>query len=241
MSWQVYFKSLNLIILSLIKQMDLNSSLPYEEELKKIEQDFSDANEKYLFPHFLCKVDNINKVNIIYVKSKINECIYACTNILFDKNNYPIIIIFDKQNEKNDMTHYKHISSKNFSYETKLFIDFISPLISVKYFEANKVNETTKKIKINLDNNITYYLSEPFYSGYDDRFYRDDFIKEKIEIKNKRKPTDILIYTDGTLLSQNSLFIKYFQYYGGGIVAGYFGNPNKRNIPFDSGQSIAIF
>jgi len=175
------------------------------------------------------------------VKSKINECIYACTNILFDKNNYPIIIIFDKQNEKNDMTHYKHISSKNFSYETKLFIDFISPLISVKYFEANKVNETTKKIKINLDNNITYYLSEPFYSGYDDRFYRDDFIKEKIEIKNKRKPTDILIYTDGTLLSQNSLFIKYFQYYGGGIVAGYFGNPNKRNIPFDSGQSIAIF
>ena len=62
---------------------------------------------------------------------------------------------------------------------------------------------------------------------------------EKKILKNKRKPTDILIYTDGNTRSFSSLLIKSLQYYGGGIVVGYFGIPNKTDIPFDSAQSTS--
>lgn len=66
-------------------------------------------------------------------------------------------------------------------------------------------------------------------------------IIERKSLKNKRKPTNILIYTDGSLVSAVAIFIKNFQYYGGGIAVGYFGNPHKSNIPFDSAQSSGIY
>ena len=95
-----------------------------------------------------------------------------------------------------------------------------------------------EKIPVNFAENIINYLSEPIDVGYE---LNEEIIKRKKSLKNKRKPTDILIYTDGSLLSMSSLFMKIFQYYGAGIVAGYFGNPNKKNIPFDSAQSSSIY
>ena len=58
-----------------------------------------------------------------------------------------------------------------------------------------------------------------------------------MKLKNKRKPTDIIVFTDGFSYSATSLLLKYLQYNGGGITVGYLGNPNKRNIPFDSSLS----
>ena len=65
----------------------------------------------------------------------------------------------------------------------------------------------------------------------------EELINRKKKLINKRKPTEIIIYTDGYSFSAASNFVKYAQYYGGGIVTGFFGNPTKDNIPFDSGQS----
>jgi hypothetical protein len=48
-----------------------------------------------------------------------------------------------------------------------------------------------------------------------------------------------LICADGNSTSVAAVFIKNFQHYGAGIVAGYFGNPHKNNIPFDCAQSTA--
>ena len=59
----------------------------------------------------------------------------------------------------------------------------------------------------------------------------------KMTLKNKRKPTDIIVFTDGFSFSAASLLLKYLQYNGGGITVGYLGNPNKRKIPFDSSLS----
>ena len=56
-------------------------------------------------------------------------------------------------------------------------------------------------------------------------------------MKNPRKPTEILVYTDGFSYSATSFLLKYLQYYGGGITAGYFSNPNLENIPYDSSLS----
>ena len=50
-----------------------------------------------------------------------------------------------------------------------------------------------------------------------------------------RKPTDILIFTDGYSFSARSTFIKKVQLNGGAIIIGYRGNPNLNK--FDSSQS----
>ena len=59
----------------------------------------------------------------------------------------------------------------------------------------------------------------------------------KLKLKNKRKPTDLIVIADGYSYSATSFFLKYLQYYGGGITVGYFQHPNKKNIPFDSSLS----
>ena len=83
----------------------------------------------------------------------------------------------------------------------------------------------------NVINNITY----PFT-----RFgqYRDEFNNIKKLIQNKRKPTEILIFTDGYSASSASLFTKSLQNEGGAIIAGYNGNPENKEI-FDSSQHFS--
>ena len=75
----------------------------------------------------------------------------------------------------------------------------------------------------------------PFiYNGKD---FGSEINSIRKKLKNPRKPTEILIYTDGFSYSATSFLLKYLQYYGGGITAGYFTNPNLENIPYDSSLS----
>ena len=55
-------------------------------------------------------------------------------------------------------------------------------------------------------------------------------------MKNKRKPTEILVLTDGYSFSAASLYIKYLQKQGGAVVVGYSGNSYDDSI-FDASQS----
>ena len=186
---------------------------------------------------FKCRVDEINRVNVYYIKSFSPEnhtlykeiffnCIY-----LFDQNKYPIIVILNKNNG-------------GYADLPKLMLELISPLISISKFMATKINKYMKKrknlfkfdniIEIDYGENNKVNLSEPLE---DLIWINEEIINHKKKLKNKRKPTDILIYTDGYSFSAASTFIKYIQYYGGGIVVGFFGNLNVNNIPFDSGQS----
>ena len=59
----------------------------------------------------------------------------------------------------------------------------------------------------------------------------------KSQLKHKRRPTDIITIADGFSFSSTSMFLKFLQYYGGGITVGIFGHPRKKNIPFDSSLS----
>ena len=52
-------------------------------------------------------------------------------------------------------------------------------------------------------------------------------------MKNIRKPTKILVITEGYSISVAGSFIKYLQYNGDTITAGYFSNPIKNKILFD--------
>jgi hypothetical protein len=76
-----------------------------------------------------------------------------------------------------------------------------------------------------------------FYS-----FYSKKFMEEKrrkyIETKNTKKPTEIIIFTDGFTFSCGSVLIKNMQVYGSAIVVGYQANKNITDKKdFDASQS----
>ena len=175
-----------------------------------------------------CKIDEYNKVNVYYIQSfsNINHLSYKesflnCVS-LFDKNNYPIIVILNK-------------NDGGYADLSKLTLELISPFVSITKYMAIKLNKNNENaIKVDYGENITGYISEP---EEDLIWLNNEIIKHKKNIKNKRAPTDILIFTDGYSFSAAATFIKYLQYYGGAITAGYFGNPKLYNTTFDSGQS----
>ena len=204
-------------------------------KIMNIQWDYSYGNKSKNI--FKCRVDKQNKVNVYYIRNFCPENItlykdlfYKCVN-LFDQNKYPIIIILN--NNDGGQAHLP-----------KIMIELISPLVSVSKFISKKVNSFMKNnknlfdidniIEVDYGENNKGYLTKPIE---DLIWLNEELINYKRKLKNKRKPTDILIYTDGYSFSAASNFIKYFQYYGGGIVTGFFGNPSKNYIPFDSGQS----
>ena len=236
-------KKLNIkyVILSQNKIKDLNSTLLKKYDYRKIENKEWDDDDNSLFDFFHCRIDNENKINIFSLDSLASfeigysnseKIFYKCVK-LFDKNNYPIVVIFNKN--FNCKGCYHLFIPPPIPFLQKFFIEFISPLISVKYYKAEKIHEMSSlKIPVEYGDNKISYFSEPL--DLPSNIYQI-LIDGKKKLKNKRKPTDILIYTDGNTRSFSSLLLKSLQYYGGGIVAGYFGIPNKKDIPFDSAQS----
>ena len=224
------------VIISQNQIGDLNDTLISEIEYKKEEKkEDNDIQWEVTHDLFKCKVDNGNQANIFYLHNSNPSSepydnyegnLINCID-LFDQNNYPIIVIFGK-NVRYDAPHLP-----------KYLVELISPLISMKYYKADKIHEVSlEKIPIEYGvKNFSYY-KVPIDLSYE---LNEKLIEKRKTLKNKRKPTDILIYTDGNLVSVDAVFMKSFQYYGAGIVAGYFGNPNKNNVPFDSAQSCGIF
>ena len=209
---------------TLIKQFEEPKIENKEEKEIEWEITYSDL--------FKCKVDNQNQVNVYFLESldsskgyiDYEEKIINCID-LFDQNNYPIIVILGK----NANYYAPHLP--------KLLTELISPLISMKYYKAEKIHRISPaKIPVEYAEKNISYFAEPIDLSYE---YNEKLIEKKKTLKNIRKPTDILIYTNGNMASTAAVFIKNFQHYGAGIVAGYLGNPHKNNIPFDSAQSTS--
>ena len=204
---------------------------------------------------FKCLVDEEKQINLYYINSfqpvnreKYINTIENCVN-LFDANTYPIVVI-------NEFNTGGYISL------SQLFMGVLSPLIPINLFKGRlRVTDAFKKSD-DLDGYITNnytnintcqkasfedLINGKIKANYSDIYLTETFyinnitIHNKIEeirgkMKNKRKPTEILILTDGYSFSAASLYIKYLQKMGGAIVAGYFGNPKSSAI-FDSSQS----
>ena len=234
------------LIMSKSEIPELNNTLIKQYEDKQ-EEDTKKSDEGIQWDYnndwAKCRIDSQNQVNVFNI-DKINSNVnsysndinklYQCID-LFGQNNYPIIIIFNK-----------NVNLLDIKILPKILIELISPLISARYYTAFKtLRVSSEKIPISYaENNISYY-EEPkdLGLGFSELLSSEEkegIIKRKISLKNKRKPTDILVYTDGTLVSTAAVFMKIFQYYGSGIVTGYFGNPHKNSIPFDSAQSSGI-
>jgi hypothetical protein len=210
-----------------------------------------------------CSTDDEEEINIFYIttflpkdKDAFIENIENCYFNFFDKNKYPILVI-------------SHLNEGGYVYLSQLFLGIISPLLSINmykgrirltdsfketddiiyYIETNLTNsnnclhtnyEQLKKnyVKVDYGDNIQQDLSEMFFLNNITIHNRIENWRKKMNYK--RKPTEILIFTDGYSFSAASLFMQYLQRSGGAIIASYLGNPNyidRDDIPFDISQS----
>ena len=205
---------------------------------------------------FKCHADSENNVNVYYVHSftafdipKYIEAIKACVE-LFDDNSYPIIVINDLNNGGAVVL-------------AQIFLGILSPLMPINKFKGRfritdsfiNSEEISQYIKTNFTNiyncesaSYDYLINGEKGTNYSNNeklseiFYlTNSTIQEEIEkirktMKNKRKPTEILVLTDGYSFSAASLYIKYLQKQGGAVVVGYSGNSYDDSI-FDASQS----
>ena len=205
---------------------------------------------------FKCCVDNDNNVNVYYIHSfeatevdRYIDKIIKCVE-LFDENSNPIIVINDR-------------NSGGVVKLSQFFLGVLSPLMSINLFKGrfrltnNFINtkEVSDYISSNFTNiyncssasydylikgqkNINYTkeenLSEIFYLT--NSSLQEEIEKIRAKMKNKRKPTEIIVLTDGYSFSAASLYIKYLQKQGGALVIGYSGDIYNEST-FDSSQS----
>ena len=203
------------------------------------------------------KLDNDKKVNVIYqssfdIREYDNEIDFFFKEILnnMNENDYPIIIIEDFNKGGNIMFSYiiqtlinyklSNIKSReSFRISNKLGIALpdnfnIFDLKTCQKIELNTLirNKETDNYNNKITHNRTKIVS--IYNTY-------KHIKDKIKYyKNKkRKPTEIIIFTDGFSYSATSYFIKDIQESGNAILIGYNGNPSekKKKDKFDASQS----
>jgi len=207
-----------------------------------------------------CRVDNDNQVNVflqqnfmLNVAPALN-IILECTK-LFYQNNYPIIGI-ENQNGGgviilaqvfHQLLQVKtydrmHFSGRKTDINKQDYENMIYGKIDV---------ETCKKFKD--INDFMDGITDDYSTNTKNIFHKRTKIFEvgtkefkKWILSNRqflydygilKRPTEIIIFTDGFSFSATSLFIKGFQKTGGAITVGFNGNPKLSNDLFDASQS----
>ena len=198
--------------------------------------------------YFQCLVDESRKANVIkllsfsieveeeydYILDTYEKCI-----LLFDENTYPIIVIMDNlfpggKSAFSDFVlntisplftgHFLHSFSESNSNKILInmecFINNTNPVTCKKY--TNDIYQKSYNFRKEVDygNGIKEYYLLPFVTIEKERIKN---IKKKL--KNPKKPTEIIIFTDGFSYSAGSGFIKGIQKNGAGIIAEFNGNP----------------
>ena len=206
-----------------------------------------------------CKVDHINEVNVIYQNSFspdnsdpigiINKISYCHGN--FSNNDYPLIVI-------------ESLNGGGFAQLSKLMQQLVQDLMLPKNYFSVIHNDNTKQfLRDNRDSflfvddnelknlSINEFYEDKIREQYDkdgeviierskQRLLVDlnfeSLIRKNIFKRNKiKKPTDVIVFTDGLSFSSTSIFIKNLYYFGGAILVGYGGDPEE-DI-FDASQS----
>ena len=209
-----------------------------------------------------CKVDKVNEVNVFYQNSfspspelfsDYEGVMLKCFDNFY-KNKYPIIII-----ESNNGGGMSELCIP--------FSEYTRPKISNPLINAMKSTKTTYYNFWKNDENLnpytcrTYTEKDNILEGTLDTYGEGENIvihnrtkdiesfniyekkimekkrKEYLKTNNLRKPTEILIFTDGFSFSCTSVFIKRIQVAGHGILAGYSARPGIEKKDFDASQS----
>ena len=204
-----------------------------------------------------CKIDEINKVNVILSTGffpidvdDYDETMDKCFT-QFYSNNYELVIIY----------------SHNFGGRVEScipFIQYVFPKITKPFTTAKRTTDFIKKYFFDDDKILdpdtckTFTEKENPAIGENDT-YSDNIIHHKTKYldylnifqqkivdktrkkyinNNTKKPTDILIFTDGLSVSCASMSLRKLQLFGLGIVVGYNIRPDLINkMKIDASQS----
>lgn len=227
--------------------------LKEKPKIKEIEWDYETDQEEGI----KCRVDNVNQVNVFLQQTfmlnyeEALDIIIQC-NILFYSNNYPIIGI-ENQNGGGIIN------------LAQIFHQLLQIKIQDRtYFSGRSTDLYKQNLLFNItdvETCQTFKDISDFMDGIEDDYSNNtktifhkrtktfDFVpkeqKEEVHEIRKylkdngiiKKPTDIIIFTDGFSFSATSIFIKGFQKTGGAITVGFNGNPHLSNDLFDASQS----
>ena len=201
------------------------------------------------------KVDEKNKVNVIYQSSFMFTSLPNAKkfleqmNQILSSNKYPIIVI-----ESYNSGGYVDIA---LLLQKILNYNLVSNRLKVTLGPNKKLNNIINKnmyfyntetcntnnimkskiYEDNFGNNITHYRTQ-FYLLYNTKKLYDQINSKTYE----RKPTEIIIFTDGFSYSATSLFIKDLHESGNAIIVGYNGIPNekRKKEKFNGSQSPSM-
>ena len=263
-----YMKSLNELLYDfekfkgIMNQNNLMNKLKFNPNNMLTESESANMKWDYEYisggtPSFQCRVDNEFLLNVIHMPTfdfknvtLIRDLIKDCVK-LFDENDYKIVVILNFNGGGIELVAQTLVECIQPYITSRFYSTFLQGEYLDKYYSINdnfsdfSIVETCevpdkkylleKSMLIDYGQNVTINVTLPLR-----RFgqYRKEFNAFKESLKNKRKPNDILIFTDGYSASSASLFTKSLQNEGGAIVIGYNGNPVSDYI-FDSSQHFS--
>ena len=226
-----------------------------DEEEIEIEWDLEDSEG-----NIKCRVDEKNKLNVLFQRSFNPSSIGDYGDIMLDcfskfySNDYKLIIIESR-------------NGGGAGALCIPFTYFVRPKISNPLISSTKKSQLLKSFfendfgRINPEKCIPFSGADDLLNGDEDtysdginkiihkksKYFESMNIINKIQMEKKRKeylstgktkkPTDIIIFTDGYSFSCASLFIRGIQVHGHGIVIGYNSRPDFNKSDFDASQS----
>ena len=253
-------KNLNIfLILEAVSKYKKMKNNEENENSNLIQWDYSTEDEG-----IKCYIDKKNKVNVIVQKTfdyenheELIDFYNICTEKFYN-NSYPIIVIESLNNggyayaahyamqflqvkllpkiftsvKYNDfiINYMKNLSQYDSDFADIVFSETCEP------FNWDNAKEITDDYGIN----VIHKRTETFglFSSNVLKEYKKR--REKYyEFNHLKKPTELLIFTDGYSFSATSFFIKGLQEIGGGITVGYYGNPEDPDAKFDASQSTS--
>ena len=219
------------------------------KEERNLQSSIWDENYQNIIKY---KIDNDKQVNVIYhssfeFKDKLSSIAFFGKMMeKFSTNNYSIIVI--ESLNAGGVIKYSSIFQKALNYNSGMS----KSIMSFRYSEKN-LDFLNKEYIINIGNckreklmsdnliyednfnNVIFKRTKFFYTF---NLYEPQFLLKDYKHKD-RKPTNILIFTDGYSFSATSYFIKDLQESGNAIIVGYNGIPSneKKRIKFNGSQS----
>ena len=200
-----------------------------------------------------CKIDHENKKNVLYQSSfngyyDYKDIMEKCVEEFYS-NEYEIIVIYSQNtggfaNLCIPLTQYflpKISDSIPFSQkDTDLNYEYLE--MAALIHETCLPFDREKLYRGKVDdygNGVIHNRTAEFnmYNKYERKYYEKK-INKILETGKIKKPTEIIIFTDGFSFSCGSMFIKGLQVYGSAIVVGYNTKPGIISPKdFDSSQS----
>ena len=229
-----------------------NQNYKPKTKIDEIDWDYESKSQ-----YIKCKVDEVNEKNVMVQSSffpiDINdyqEVMLKCFEAFYS-NNYEIILI-ESKNEGGygilcfPMAQYLRPKIRGFcpssskftliNYENSLFSGYLEYETCEPIDSYEKLN---RGIVDDYDNGVIHNRTKDFilFDIYSQKEL-EDIRRKFIATKKTKKPTEIIIFTDGLTFSCGSILIKNIQVFGSAIVVGYMAHKNiKDKKDFDASQS----